>query len=190
MADSKRKKKAKKTPEKKRDKNKSQEEPQGSKKNSWKKKNKGEMRKCTYYSKGYHPKSSCMKTQLDGMTPFEAWSGHKPYVTHFRIFGSKAWDRIPTEKRKALQPQIQECLLVWYYEYSKGKNMIKLSTKKSFIEISVQFKEDPLAAIEVGESSSPPQRLIVSEETNEFVDYDMYDNDELIAYPNIPTRTK
>ena len=45
--------------------------------------------------------------QLDGMTPFEYWSGNKPDVTHFRIFGSKAWARIPTEKRKALQPQIQ-----------------------------------------------------------------------------------
>ena len=42
---------------------------------------------------------------LYGMTPFEAWSGHNPYVTHFRIFGSRAWARIPTEKRKALQPQ-------------------------------------------------------------------------------------
>ena len=39
---------------------------------------------------------------LDGMTPFESWSGHKPDVTHFRIFGSKAWARIPTEKGKAL----------------------------------------------------------------------------------------
>ena len=40
--------------------------------------------------------------KLYGMTPFEAWSGHKPYVTHFNIFGSKAWARIPTKKRKAL----------------------------------------------------------------------------------------
>ena len=32
--------------------------------------------------------------------------------------------------------------------------------------------------------------MIVSEETNEFVDYDMSDNDELIAYPNRPTRPK
>ena len=36
-----------------------------------------------------------------GITPFKSWSGHKP-VTHFRIFGSKAWARIPTEKRTAL----------------------------------------------------------------------------------------
>ena len=39
---------------------------------------------------------------LDGITPFEGWSGHKPDVTHFRIFGSKAWARIPIEKRKDL----------------------------------------------------------------------------------------
>ena len=66
--DSKGKKKDKKPPEKKRDKNKSQEDPQGSKKNFHKKKNKGEMSKCAYYSKGYHPKSSCMKKQIDMLT--------------------------------------------------------------------------------------------------------------------------
>ena len=54
---------------------------------------------------------------LDGMTPFESGSGNKPDMTHFRIFGSKAWARIPTEKRKDLQPQIQECLFVGYSEY-------------------------------------------------------------------------
>ena len=53
---------------------------------------------------------------LYGMTPFEYWSGHKPNVTHFRIFGSKAWARIPIEKRKDLQPQSQECLFFGYSE--------------------------------------------------------------------------
>ena len=57
---SKSKKKAKNPPEKKRDKNKSLEEPQGSNKNYQKKKNKREMRKCAYCSKGNHPKISCM----------------------------------------------------------------------------------------------------------------------------------
>ena len=127
---------------------------------------------------------------LYGITPFKSWIGHKPDVTHFRIFSSKAWARIPTKKRKALQPQSQECLFVRYYENSKGYKLINLSTNKYFIEISVQFEEDPLAAVEVGESSSPPEPLIVSEETNEFVDYDMSDNYYLIAYPNSHTRTK
>ena len=57
---------------------------------------------------------------LEGMTPLEFWSGHKLDVTHFMIFGSKAWARIPTKKRKALQTQSQEFLFVGYFEYSKG----------------------------------------------------------------------
>ena len=40
------------------------------------------------------------------------------------------------------------------------------------------------------ESSSPLEPLNVSEETNEFDDSDMYDNDDLIAYPNSNTRPK
>ena len=111
-------------------------------------------------------------------------------MTYFRIFGSKAWARIPTKKRKDLQPQSQECLFVGYYEDSKWYKFINLNTNKSFIERSVQFQEEPLVAVEVGESSSPPDPLIVSEETNEFVDSDIFDNDELIEDPSNPTRPK
>ena len=63
-------------------------------------------------------------------------------------------------------------------------------SNKAFIERSVQFLEEPLAVVEVGESSSPLEPLSVSEETNEFSDSDMFDNDDLIAYPNSPTRPK
>ena len=68
--------------------------------------------------------------------------------------------------------------------------MINLSTNKPFIERSVKFQEEPLATVEVGESSSPPEPLNVSEETNEFVDSDMSDNDDLISYLDSPTRPK
>ena len=63
----------------------------------------------------------------------------------------------------------------------KGYKLIKLSTNKSFIERSVHFQEEPLVAVEVGESSSPPDPLIVSGETNEFSHSDMSDNDDLRA---------
>ena len=65
-----------------------------------------------------------------------------------------------------------------------------MSTNKSFIKRIVQFQEEPLVAVEVGESSSPPEPLNVSEETNEFVDSNMFDNDDLIVDPDIPTRLK
>ena len=38
------------------------------KKNFQKNKNKGDMSKCAYYSKGYHPENSYMKKQIDMLT--------------------------------------------------------------------------------------------------------------------------
>ena len=73
--------------------------------------------KCAYYIHNSVPHN-----HLDGINPFESWSGHKPDVTNFRIFASKAWARIPIEKRKDLQPQSQECLFFGYFEVSKGYN--------------------------------------------------------------------
>ena len=87
-----------------------------------------------------------------------------------------------------MQPQNQEFLFVGYSKDSKGYKLINLNTNKDFIERGVHFKEEPLAVVEVEESSSPPQPLIVSEETNEFADSNISNNDELIADPNNPTR--
>ena len=82
-----------------------------------------------------------------------------------------------------MQPQSQECIFVGYSEDSKGYKLINLSTNKAFIERCVQFQE-PLAAVEVGESSSPPEPLDVSEEIVEHA------NSDLIADPNSPTIPK
>ena len=45
-------------------------------------------------------------------------------------------------------------------------------------------------AVEVGEASSPPEPLNVSEEIVEHADSDMSYIDDFIADPNIPTRPK
>ena len=61
---------------KKRDKNNSPEEPQGSKKNPQKKKNKGEMSKCAYCSKGNHSKKLLHEeaNRHSDPTPGEEWN--------------------------------------------------------------------------------------------------------------------
>ena len=43
-------------------------------------------------------------SSVKGNTPFEAYFGHKPDVSNFRVFGSTAWARILHDKRKDLQP--------------------------------------------------------------------------------------
>ena len=70
-------------------------------------------------------------------TPYEAWSGLKPEVTHFHIFDLRALARIPSEKRKALDPQSTECIFVGYPDGVKGYKLIDLSSNHLIIESSV-----------------------------------------------------
>ena len=65
-----------------------------------------------------------------------------------------------------------------------------MSTNKSFIERCVQFQEEPLAVVEVGEASSPLEPMNVSEQIVEHADSDMSNSDDFIADPNSPTRPK
>jgi hypothetical protein len=79
-------------------------------------------------------------------TPFEAWSRNKSKVTHFRIFGSRAWAHVPSEKRKALDPQSTACIFVGYPDGVKGYRLLDTSTERIIIERNVQFEESPLHA--------------------------------------------
>ena len=79
-----------------------------------------------------------------GATPFKALHGHKPNVSHLRVFGSKAWARITIDKRKAFQDQSRECILLGYAEDAKAYRLMEVATRKCFIEWSVEFDEDQL----------------------------------------------
>ena len=61
-------------------------------------------------------------------TPYEAWSGLKSEVTHFLIFGSHAWFRIPSEKRKELDPQSTMSIFVGSSDSVKGYRLIDISS--------------------------------------------------------------
>jgi hypothetical protein len=62
-------------------------------------------------------------------------------VTHFRIFSSRAWAQIPSEKRKALDPHSTECIFVGYPDVVKQYRLIDLSSNQLIIERSVKFEE-------------------------------------------------
>ena len=42
-----------------------------------------------------HIQNRSFHKSVKGMTPYKAWFGEKPDVSNFRIFGTKAWARIP-----------------------------------------------------------------------------------------------
>jgi hypothetical protein len=91
---------------------------------------------CATYIQNRYPHRS-----VKDYTPYEAWSGLKPEVTHFHIFGSRAWAQIPSENRKALDPQSPECIFFGYPDGVKGYRLIDISSDRLIIERSVQFKE-------------------------------------------------
>jgi hypothetical protein len=70
---------------------------------------------CATYIQNRYPRIS-----IKDNIPYEAWSGLKPEMTHFHIFGSRAWAHIPSEKRKALDPQSTECIFFVYPDGVKG----------------------------------------------------------------------
>lgn len=49
---------------------------------------------------------------LKNSTPKEAWSGHKPSVEHFRVFGCLAYVHVPDHKRSKLEDKSMKCVLL------------------------------------------------------------------------------
>jgi hypothetical protein len=74
-------------------------------------------------------------------TPYKAWSGLKPEVTHFHIFGSHAWAQTPSKMRKEFDPQSIECIFVEYPDGVKGCRIIDLFLDQLIIERSFKFEE-------------------------------------------------
>jgi hypothetical protein len=56
---------------------------------------------------------------LKNTTPEEAFTGVKPEVGHFRIFGCPVYFHVPKEKRTKLDPSSKKGTFVGYSESSK-----------------------------------------------------------------------
>jgi hypothetical protein len=65
-------------------------------------------------------------------------------VSHFRIFDSRAWAHILTDKRKDLEPQSVEFIFVGYPEGVKGYILLDSHTEKLILARSVKFEEESL----------------------------------------------
>ncbi|XP_044720120.1 reverse transcriptase (RNA-dependent DNA polymerase) domain-containing protein [Hirsutella rhossiliensis] len=73
------------------------------------------------------------------ITPYEAWHGEKPDVTHLRVIGSKGWALLPAAKRRKLQPKGIPCRMLGYQGHC---NYILLdSSNRVFVSPNVIFVE-------------------------------------------------
>jgi hypothetical protein len=48
------------------------------------------------------------------MTLKEKFTGKKPDVSHFRVFGCIAYVHVPDEKRSKLDPKAKKCIFIGY----------------------------------------------------------------------------
>ncbi|KAF2297179.1 hypothetical protein GH714_018880 [Hevea brasiliensis] len=74
---------------------------------------------------------------VQNMTPEEAWSGRRPDVSHFRIFGCIVYAHVPDEKRRKLDDKGEKCIFLGVSDYSKAYKMYNPNTKKIVINRDV-----------------------------------------------------
>ena len=78
---------------------------------------------------------------VDGMTPYEAWTGEKPQVNHLRVFGCQAFVYIPKDERKKLDSKSKKCILMGYGVTTKGYRLYDSCKRKIVFSRDVIFNE-------------------------------------------------
>ncbi|KAA0040718.1 integrase [Cucumis melo var. makuwa] len=97
----------------------------------------GDVVACTVYILNRAPTKN-----VPGMTPYEAWCGEKPYVSHLRVFGSIAYSNIQNQLRGKLDDKSEKCIMVGYNENSKAYRLYNPVSRKIIISRDVIFSED------------------------------------------------
>lgn len=85
------------------------------------------------------------RTSIAGLmykSPFEKWFGHKPDISHLRIFGSKTMVHIPKANRLKWDKKAKEMILVGYSEVSKGYRLYDPETKNVVVRRDVAVMEN------------------------------------------------
>lgn len=84
----------------------------------------------------------CPHSHLDNKTPEEAFTGIKPDISHFRIFGCLVYIHVPKEKRFKLEPSEKKGVFVGYSETSKAYRIFIPGQKQIELSRDVIFEED------------------------------------------------
>jgi hypothetical protein len=79
---------------------------------------------------------------LKNMTPKEAFTGVKPEVGHFRIFGCPVYFHVPKEKRTKLDPSNRKGTFVGYSESSKAYRIYVPGQRQIEVSRDVTFEEE------------------------------------------------
>ncbi|KAK1417486.1 hypothetical protein QVD17_26615 [Tagetes erecta] len=79
---------------------------------------------------------------LVDQTPLEAWSGMKPTVSRFKIFGCIAYGMVPSQTRRKLDNKSEKNIFIGYSSQSYGYRLYNPETKTITTKKDVEFFED------------------------------------------------
>ena len=98
---------------------------------------------------------------VNNATPFEAWTGDKPDVSHLRSFGCTAYAHIPKDERKKLDSKARKCIFLGYGTEAKGYRLYDCERKGVFYSRDVKFNKSEFRIEK--EPCDGPDKLITIE---------------------------
>ena len=84
----------------------------------------------------------CPTLAVKNVTPEEAWSGVKPSVDHFWVFGCIAHVHVPEEMRTKLDNRSITCVILGVSEESKGYRLFDPIAKRFVVSRDIIFEEE------------------------------------------------
>jgi hypothetical protein len=79
---------------------------------------------------------------LKGTTPYEAWTGKKPDISHLREFGCDVWILDETKDKSKLAPRSKKMVFVGFEDGSKAVRYWDKATRKIKVSRNVAFNEN------------------------------------------------
>lgn len=78
---------------------------------------------------------------VPNQTPFEAWTGIKPRVSHLKVFGCISYALVDSNKRSKLDSKSEKCIFVGYSTQSKAYRLYNPISCKVITSRNVEFDE-------------------------------------------------
>ena len=75
------------------------------------------------------------------MTPYEAWTGMKPNVSHLRVFGCEAYSHVPKDERNKIDPKARRSIFMGYGDGVKGYRLYDQDKQRIYYSRDVIFHE-------------------------------------------------
>ena len=96
---------------------------------------------------------------VEGMTPYEAWCGHKPNVAHLRTFGCIAHVKPVGGHVGKLADRSTPMIMIGYESGSKAYRAYNPTTKRVCVTRDVVFEEDRSWNWDAAESNQPTNEI-------------------------------